>query len=624
MYEDNNENNQNTSGSNDQNTTYTNSYVNNQNTTSDSSTGSYGSGQQNTSYGSNSYSNYNYGSASGNNSYGSYDYTNAGNPGSGSSYSYNSQSGSQGYGSTGSYGNSTGSYGNNSSYTNNTSSYGNNSAYTNNASGYTNGTNSYGNYSGANYSSQSGNYQYQQPVQKKKTSGVAKKAVAIACVAAVFAGGLGVGYYGLTKNTADSASEIAQIAESTSDTASTDTTESTTDSEIKTTTTTTSSGNTVVTDVTQVVQNVMPSIVSINNTYTSTATYFGQVYSEEQTASGSGIIVGQNDTELLIVTNYHVIEGADTLEVSFYDGDTDESNNTYVEAAVKGTDSDMDLAVIAVQLDDMTTDQMSMISIATLGDSDSLTVGEPAIAIGNALGYGQSVTTGVISALNRVIELDDESTGTFIQTDAAINPGNSGGALLNTNGEVIGINSSKIGGSTIEGMGYAIPISTAIPIINELMNEETKIKVSTDEQGYIGISGVSVTSEVSQVYNMPQGVYVAQISDGGGAEAAGLQKGDIITAFNGEEISSMEDLKSKLEYYAIGSSVTLTVMRANSAGSYDEYTFEVTLQAAESTSVDDNTAGSNGEQYDGEAPADNGQSDNNQNGSGFNGFSFGG
>ena len=563
MYEDNNELNQNYQSS--QTSTGTTNSANNATGTT------YGSGQQNTSYGSNSYSNYNYGQASNTNSYGSYDYSSQNNQN--SQYSYNSQNSNPNY--------SNGSY----------------------------------NYSGANYSTQNGNYQYQQsaPVKKKKKGGAFKKVVAGVCVAAVFAGGLGVGYYGLTRTTANTANEISQIAETTQ---STTTTESNTDSQVKASTTTSGTATTVVTDVTEVVQNAMPSIVSINNPYTSTATYFGQVYSEEQTASGSGIIVGQNDTELLIVTNYHVIEGADTLEVSFYDGDSDESNNTYVEAAVKGTDSDMDLAVIAVQLEDMTSDQLSMISIATLGDSDSLTVGEPAIAIGNALGYGQSVTTGVISALNRVIELDDETTGTFIQTDAAINPGNSGGALLNMNGEVIGINSNKIGGTTIEGMGYAIPISTAIPIINELMNEETKIKVSEEEQGYIGISGVTVTTDVSEVYSMPQGVYVAQVSEGGGAANAGIQKGDIITALNGEEISSMEDLKARLEYYAAGTTVTLTVERANNAGGYDEYTFEVTLTSASTTSTDDSTAGSNGEQYDGQAPTQGDQSESEQGGNG--------
>nr|MCR5099797.1 trypsin-like peptidase domain-containing protein [Butyrivibrio sp.] len=305
----------------------------------------------------------------------------------------------------------------------------------------------------------------------------------------------------------------------------------------------------------------------------------------------------------------HVIEGADSLEVQFSDDST-------AEAAVKGTDSDMDLAVIAVQLDSLSSDTLSAIKVATLGDSDSLTVGEPAIAIGNALGYGQSVTTGVISAINRVIELDDGGSGTFIQTDAAINPGNSGGALININGEVIGINSNKIGGSTIEGMGYAIPISVAQPIIEELMNEETKIKVSEDEKGYIGIKGYSVTSDVSEAYGLPQGVYVAQVTSGGGAEAAGIKENDIITAFNGEEISSMDDLQGKLEYYAAGTTVTVTVMRAGSNG-YEEQDIEVTLGSATTVETSTDTQDS----YDGQTQqGQDGTQNGGQNGS--NGYSF--
>ena len=233
----------------------------------------------------------------------------------------------------------------------------------------------------------------------------------------------------------------------------------------------------VVTDVTQVVKAVMPSVVSVSNTYVQRGTFFGQEYSSEAVSSGSGIIVGENDSELLIVTNYHVVESADTLSVQFVDEEQ-------VQAQIKGTDADKDLAVLAVQLSDIKQDTLNQISIATLGSSDDLTVGEPVIAIGNALGYGQSVTTGVVSALNRPIavtsqqdQTGDSQINTFIQTDAAINPGNSGGALLNTKGEVIGINSNKIGGSTVEGMGYAIPISDAKPIIEELMQKETRLKV---------------------------------------------------------------------------------------------------------------------------------------------------
>ncbi len=332
---------------------------------------------------------------------------------------------------------------------------------------------------------------------------------------------------------------------------------------------TTDTVTTVVTDITDVVAQVMPAVVSINNTYTEKTSYFGQTMTTEAVSSGSGIIVGENDTELLIATNYHVVEDTEELTVQFVEG-------TELEAVVKGTDSGMDLAVIAVPLDSIPSSTLSQITIATLGDSDSLTVGEPAIAIGNALGYGQSVTTGVISALDREIELSTGSTGTFIQTDAAINPGNSGGALLNIKGEVIGINSNKIGGTTIEGMGYAIPISAAKPIIAELMLKETRSKVSEDERGYLGISGISVTSDVSSVYGMPQGVYVAQVYDGSAAAAAGLQRGDIITAFDGDTVTSMDELQKLLEYYAKGDTVDMTVMTAE-AGGYQSRTVTITL-----------------------------------------------
>lgn len=325
----------------------------------------------------------------------------------------------------------------------------------------------------------------------------------------------------------------------------------------------------VASDVSEVVTAVMPAVVSISNTYTETMSYFGQAMTNEAVASGSGIIVGENDTELLIVTNYHVIEGADTLSVQFVEG-------SEAEAAVKGTDADMDLAVISVSMDDIQSSTLSQIAVATLGDSDGLKVGEPAIAIGNSLGYGQSVTTGVISALNRDMELSDGSTGTFIQTDAAINPGNSGGALLNIKGEVIGINSNKIGGSVVEGMGYAIPISAASPIIADLMLRETKNKVAEEERGFLGISGISVTPEVSSTYGMPEGVYIAQVYDGTAAAAAGLQKGDIITAFDNAKVTSMDELQRLLEYYAKGDTVEVTVMTIGNGG-YESKTVNLTL-----------------------------------------------
>ncbi len=330
----------------------------------------------------------------------------------------------------------------------------------------------------------------------------------------------------------------------------------------------------VVTDVTDVVKNVMPSIVAVNNHYTETMSFYGQSMSSEADASGSGIIVGQNDTELLIVTNYHVVADTDKLTVQLNEG-------SEAEAFIKGQDSKMDLAVIAVPLTELSSSALNSIQVATLGDSDELVVGEPAIAIGNSLGYGQSVTTGVISALDRSINLSggygsDAVEGTFIQTDAAINPGNSGGALLNIKGEVIGINSNKIGGSAVEGMGYAIPISSASPIIAELMLKETKSKVAEEERGYLGISGISVTKEVSQAYGMPEGVYVAQVFENTAASAAGLKQGDIITEFGGDRISSMEELQKELEFYAKGDTVEVKVMTMTVAG-YEEVTVSLTL-----------------------------------------------
>ena len=327
--------------------------------------------------------------------------------------------------------------------------------------------------------------------------------------------------------------------------------------------------STIVADVSQVVKEVMPAIVSINNHYTEKMSYFGQTMTSEADASGSGIIVGQNDTELLIVSNYHVIADSDELTVQFVEG-------SEARASIKGTDPDMDLAVIAVPIGDVNSSTLQEIAVATLGNSDTLTVGEPAIAIGNSLGYGQSVTTGVISALNRSIQLSDGTDGTFIQTDAAINPGNSGGALLNMKGEVVGINSNKIGGSAVEGMGYAIPISAASPIIAELMLKETKNKVAEEERGYLGISGISVTQEVSAAYGMPEGVYISQVYENTAAAAAGLRKGDIIVEFDGDKISSMDTLQKALEFYAKGDVVDVTVMSPG-IGGYESRTVELTL-----------------------------------------------
>ena len=330
----------------------------------------------------------------------------------------------------------------------------------------------------------------------------------------------------------------------------------------------TTSTSTVTSDVSDIVENTLPSIVSITNmSVQEVQNFFGGTSQQESESAGSGIIISQNDSELLVVTNNHVVEGSDTLTVTFNDGNS-------VEAQIKGTDSARDLAVVAVPLDKISDDTMNAIKVATLGDSDSLKVGEPAIAIGNALGYGQSVTTGIVSATGRTIDGFD---GEYIQTDAALNPGNSGGALLNANGEVIGINSAKINSSAVEGMGFAIPISDASDVIQNLMNKETRSKVSDEERGYLGIKGYDVSEEGAQMYNMPTGVYVKEVMSGGGAEKAGLTKGSIITGFEGSSISSMSSLQEQLQYYKAGEEVTLTVQIPDKNGEYTEKDIKVTL-----------------------------------------------
>ena len=330
----------------------------------------------------------------------------------------------------------------------------------------------------------------------------------------------------------------------------------------------TTSTSTVTSDVSDIVENTLPSIFSITNmSVQEVQNFFGGISQQESESAGSGIIISQNDSELLVVTNNHVVEGSDTLTVTFNDGNS-------VEAQIKGTDSARDLAVVAVPLDKISDDTMNAIKVATLGDSDSLKVGEPAIAIGNALGYGQSVTTGIVSATGRTIDGFD---GEYIQTDAAINPGNSGGALLNANGEVIGINSAKINSSAVEGMGFAIPISDASDVIQNLMNKETRSKVSDEERGYLGIKGYDVSEEGAQMYNMPTGVYVKEVMSGGGSEKAGLTKGSIITGFEGSSISGMSSLQEQLQYYKAGEEVTLTVQIPDKNGEYTEKDIKVTL-----------------------------------------------
>lgn len=321
-------------------------------------------------------------------------------------------------------------------------------------------------------------------------------------------------------------------------------------------------------DVADVVKNTMPSVVSITNmTIQQVQSFFGGVTPQESESRGSGIIIGQNDTELLIVTNNHVVSGNDTLTVSFIDEES-------VEAQIKGADAERDLAVIAVPLDAIKDTTMDAIKVAQIGDSSKLNVGENVIAIGNALGYGQSVTTGVVSALGR--ELEGYNTN-LIQTDAAINPGNSGGALLNAKGEVVGINSAKLNAEAVEGMGYAIAISDVQEIINDMMNKQTRSKVGEQEKGYLGIKGVDVSEQSSQMYNMPTGVYVSEAIAGGGAQAAGITKGSIITSFGGTKIDSMSTLQSELEYYKVGETVEVTVQVPGNNGEYEEQVVNVTL-----------------------------------------------
>ena len=329
-----------------------------------------------------------------------------------------------------------------------------------------------------------------------------------------------------------------------------------------------STGETAKSDIASIAEEVMPSVVSITNlSVQQVQSFFGGIQEQESKSVGSGIIISQNDSELLIITNNHVVEGNETLTVSFVDEES-------VEAQVKGTDAAKDLAVIAVQTKKIKDTTMDQIKVASLGNSDQLQVGESVLAIGNALGYGQSVTSGIVSATGRELDGIDEK---LIQTDAAINPGNSGGALLNANGEVIGINTAKVATDTVEGMGYAIPISSVSDIIENLMNQETKTKVSEAEQGQLGIQGVDVTVDSSEMYNMPTGVYVSEVIAGGGAKKAGITKGSVITGINGTSIDGMQALKEQLQYYRAGETVKITVATPEKNGEYAKRDVEVTL-----------------------------------------------
>lgn len=431
----------------------------------------------------------------------------------------------------------------------------------------------YGSY---NWNQQGNEPQNNTPMEPKKQPGKrngngarwAKKIGAVALSAVLFGGVAGGVFTGVTYATGATAKAQSTQTDSSK--------QETTKITLQTTTSSGSTGSSASgqssLDVSSIAKNAMPSIVAITNKSVQEVQDYFSMFSrgsgtqeQEVESQGSGIIIGQNDSELLIATNNHVVEDADTLSVCFVD------DQAY-EATVKGTDADNDLAVIAVKLSDISDDTMSQIKIAEIGDSDQLQVGEQVVAIGNALGYGQSVTTGIVSAVNRQLEDSDSENG-FIQTDAAINPGNSGGALLSANGEVIGINSVKYSDTSVEGIGYAIPINTAAPIINDLI---TKEKVDESDSAYLGIVGVDVTDDVAKTYNMPSGVYVAQVTGGSAAEQAGIQKGDIITEFDGKQIGSMEELSSTMEYYKAGTTVDVKIERSTN-GEYQEQTISVTL-----------------------------------------------
>lgn len=386
-----------------------------------------------------------------------------------------------------------------------------------------------------------------------------KKGVAVVASAAVFGGVAGGAFYGIAGNQIKKLDALTNTTTEVASTTSAATTQS------LSLTSTTSVGNGM--DVSTIAENVMPSVVAINiSAIVEQQGMFGYTQQYEAEGSGSGIIIGENDSELLMVTNNHVVSDATTVNVTFADGES-------YEAQVKSTDSDTDLAIVVVKLSDIKESTMNQIKIATIGDSDSLKVGEQVVAIGNALGYGQSVTTGIVSAKDRT---NSTNTTPLIQTDAAINPGNSGGALLNMKGEVIGINSSKYSDTTVEGMGYAIPITAVQDRLDDLMNRQTREKVDESEKGYLGISCATVSSDVSEAYGIPEGVLVTDVASKSAAEKAGIKANYVITKIDGQSISSAEELTEKLNYYAVGETVPITYEYLKD-DAYVEKTVDVTL-----------------------------------------------
>ena len=386
-----------------------------------------------------------------------------------------------------------------------------------------------------------------------------KKGVAVVASAAVFGGVAGGAFYGIAGNQIKKLDALTNTTTEVASTTSAATTQS------LSLTSTASVGNGM--DVSTIAENVMPSVVAINiSAIVEQQGMFGYTQQYEAEGSGSGIIIGENDSELLMVTNNHVVSDATTVNVTFADGES-------YEAQVKSTDSDTDLAIVVVKLSDIKESTMNQIKIATIGDSDSLKVGEQVVAIGNALGYGQYVTTGIVSAKDRT---NSTNTTPLIQTDAAINPGNSGGALLNMKGEVIGINSSKYSDTTVEGMGYAIPITAVQDRLDDLMNRQTREKVDESEKGYLGISCATVSSDVSEAYGIPEGVLVTDVASKSAAEKAGIKANYVITKIDGQSISSAEELTEKLNYYAVGETVPITYEYLKD-DAYVEKTVDVTL-----------------------------------------------
>ncbi len=401
-----------------------------------------------------------------------------------------------------------------------------------------------------------------EPEKKKHTGGFGKKLLLCACLGLCFGLFGGLGLYAVQ--------QVTDMYNPPREESSAQGAVQPTPAPVADVKLTTTDGTRVVSsDVSDMVEEVMPAMVSIVKDYTETSSFWGRTYSEDKQGSGSGIIVAQGDTELILVTNHHVVDGADKLTVIFIDGST-------AQAQIKGSDADMDLAVIAIPMDSLEEKTKNAIAVARLGDSETLRLGEQVVAIRNALGYGQSVSGGWVSALNREVTYTDGTSGEFIQTDAAINPGNSGGALVNMNGEVVGINSSKIGGVNIDGIGFAIPISEARPIIENLMTKETRFKVAEGETGYMGISLQTVTQEFAYMYGVPEGILITDIEEGSAADKGGMLSGDIITRFEGEKIVSYEDLQEVLQYYGPGANVTVVVKRLLQ-GSYQDVELELTL-----------------------------------------------